>query len=83
MGEDYDPPALWLQRTEKLVQADSGDYYATDWLGRRVSRDDIHRWLDAYYDERGWDTKKRIPTKEKLRELGLAEFTGVVEPYFA
>jgi aldehyde:ferredoxin oxidoreductase len=82
MGEDYDPPALWLQHTEKPVQADSGDYYATDWLGRRVSRDDIHRWLDDYYDERGWDTKKRIPTREKLRELELAEFTGVVEPYF-
>lgn len=81
MAEDYDPPALWLQHTEKPVPVDAGDYYATDWLGRRVTKDDIYRWLDDYYDERGWDIKKRIPTREKLRELGLEEFIEVVEPY--
>jgi aldehyde:ferredoxin oxidoreductase len=81
MGEDYDPPLLWLEHTERPVQVDAGDYYATDWLGRRVSRGDILQWLDDYYDERGWDIKKRIPGKEKLRELGLKEFIGIVAPY--
>ncbi|MFC1893755.1 aldehyde ferredoxin oxidoreductase N-terminal domain-containing protein [Chloroflexota bacterium] len=81
MGEDYDPPVLWLQHTEKPVPVDAGDYYAMDWLGRRVSKDDIYRWLDDYYYERGWDKQKRIPTREKLRALGLEEFIPVVEPY--
>ena len=81
MGEDYDPPALWTQHTEKPVQVDAGDHYATDWLGRRVSKDDIYRWLDDYYDERGWDIKKKIPTREKLKELGLEKFIEVVEPF--
>ena len=81
MGEDYDPPLLWLEHTERPVQVDAGDYYATDWLGRRVSRDDIQRWLNDYYDERGWDIKRRIPTKETLGKLGLNEFVGILAPY--
>jgi aldehyde:ferredoxin oxidoreductase len=81
MGEDYDPPVLWLKHTEKPVRVDAGDYYATDWLGRRVSKDDIYQWLDDYYDERGWDIKKRIPTREKLIELGLEKYVGIVSAY--
>ena len=81
MGEDYDPPLLWLEHTEKPIQVDAGDYYAIDWFGRRVTKNDIYRWLDDYYAERGWDIKRRVPTREKLRELGLEEFIGVVEPY--
>ena len=81
MGKDYDPPVLWTQHTEKPVQVDAGDYYATDWLGRRVSKNDIYQWLNDYYNERGWDVKKKIPTREKLTELGLEEFIGIVAPY--
>ena len=81
LGEDYDPPALWLQHTEKGVQGDAGDHYVTDWLGRRVSKNDIYHWLNEYYDERGWDKEMKIPSIEKLRELGLEAFIGVVAPH--
>jgi len=81
MGEDYDPPTLWLEHTEKPIQVDAGDYYAIDWFGRRVTKNDMYQWLDDYYAERGWDTRKRIPTREKLSELGLEEFIEVVKPY--
>lgn len=39
--------------------------------GRVVSRENINRLLDEYYELRGWDKKKGIPTKRKLIELGL------------
>lgn len=36
-----------------------------------LSRDTIDRVLDEYYELRDWDKKTGLPTKEKLRELGL------------
>jgi aldehyde:ferredoxin oxidoreductase len=29
--------------------------------------------LDEYYEERGWDIKTGIPTREKLEELDLGD----------
>jgi aldehyde:ferredoxin oxidoreductase len=37
----------------------------------RLSPDDLERLLDNYYEERGWDVKRGIPSKEKLMSLGL------------
>lgn len=81
VGKDYDPPDLWIQHTTKPVQVDKGEYYPTDWLGRQVSKNDIALWLDDYYDERGWDRRMKIPTKEKLCDLGLEAFQDVLSPY--
>jgi aldehyde:ferredoxin oxidoreductase len=81
MGKDYDPPDLWIQHTTKPVQVDMGEYYPTDWLGRRVSKNDIGQWLDDYYDERGWDKRAKIPTRKTLDALGLKEFQDVLSPY--
>ena len=39
--------------------------------GAVLSRDDINRALDEYYEVRGWDKKSGLPTGEKLNELGL------------
>ena len=36
--------------------------------------------LDAYYEERGWDIKTGIPTKDKLTELGLEEQAEMLKP---
>jgi len=35
--------------------------------------------LDSYYEERGWDIQKGVPTKMKLIELGLEKFIEIVE----
>lgn len=33
--------------------------------------------LDQYYEARGW-TREGIPTPEKLRELGIEEYAGLM-----
>ena len=39
--------------------------------GKQVSKADIERLLDMYYEQRGWDAEGH-PTAQKLAELGLA-----------
>lgn len=38
-----------------------------------LSRENMSKMLDEYYELRGWDIKTSIPTKEKLIELGLED----------
>lgn len=40
----------------------------------------LDRFLDEYYQLRGW-TKKGIPTRQKLEELGLGDITKDMEPF--
>ena len=82
MGHDYDIPDLVLRQTEKPHPDMPGrEWYIVDWLHhRRLSKEDLYQLVDDYYDERGWDIKKRIPTIEKLRELGIQEFAEVLTP---
>ncbi|MBW2030453.1 MAG: aldehyde ferredoxin oxidoreductase family protein [Deltaproteobacteria bacterium] len=40
--------------------------------GNRISKDELSRMLDEYYEARGWDVTTGIPTRRKLEELGLA-----------
>jgi len=72
--EDDEIPAVWLQNIETPVKLSSGDRYLMDWFGRRLTKQDIEGMLRSYYEERGWDYKTGIPTKEKLSELELEEF---------
>ncbi len=46
--------------------------------GAVVTQEELDLLLDDYYDARGW-TLKGVPTKAKLQELGLEEFSGIVE----
>jgi len=39
--------------------------------GMVIDRDTLEMMKDAYYEFRGWDKETGIPTREKLRELGL------------
>jgi aldehyde:ferredoxin oxidoreductase len=78
MGEDYEPPVLWLEHTQRPIRVDKGDFYATDWFGKRITKDEIYRWMRDYYAERGWDLEKRIPTKGKIEILGLKEFGDII-----
>jgi aldehyde:ferredoxin oxidoreductase len=89
--EDDAVPSIWLQNTERPLILDEslrkfakfasaeGESYLHDHFGRRFSRDDVHRMLDDYYEKRGWDIDRGVPTKEKLVELGLGEFVDIVE----
>lgn len=44
----------------------------TDYEGTSIlTREDMERFLDDYYDERGYDKQSGLPTREKLKELGL------------
>jgi aldehyde:ferredoxin oxidoreductase len=79
--EDDAFPKEWLLNTKKPYTAAisrhytrTGECYLTDFMGKRLSRNDLQKMLDDYYDERGWDKDTGIPTPEKLVELGLEEF---------
>jgi len=71
---DDELPAVWLQNTEVPVKLRSGDQYLMDWFGNRLKKDDIEKMLDDYYEERGWDIKKGVPTQERLIELGMEAY---------
>jgi aldehyde:ferredoxin oxidoreductase len=77
--EDDSCPPLYLQNTVKPLKAAEGDRYLKDWSGRRLTRGDLNKIRDDYYDERGWDVGKGQPTREKLIELGLEDFATVLE----
>ena len=65
-------PSVWLQNTEVPIRLRSGDMYLRDWFGNRLKEKDMESMLDDYYEERGWDTEKGVPTRKKLLELGLS-----------
>jgi aldehyde:ferredoxin oxidoreductase len=71
--EDDRIPPIYLQNIETPLPAREGERYLTDWFGRRITREDLEGMLNTYYEERGWDLKTGIPTKDKLTELGLEE----------
>ena len=50
------------------------DYFHTAVL----TREDVERLLDDYYEERGWDKRNGIPTPAKLGQLGLDSFVSAV-----
>lgn len=66
--KDDQPPEAWF---EPLKVGDKElpmmDYFRTT----IITREDLERMLDDYYDERGWDKESGAPTPEKLQELGL------------
>ncbi|NVM02039.1 MAG: hypothetical protein HWN67_06865 [Candidatus Helarchaeota archaeon] len=58
---------IWLMPRETPDGAfPLNNYYRT----KELSSEDIENLLDDYYKERGWDLGG-VPTKEKLKELGL------------
>jgi len=46
--------------------------------GAYVTQEELDLLLDDYYEARGW-TKEGIPTKEKLKELGMDDLIDVIE----
>jgi aldehyde:ferredoxin oxidoreductase len=70
-GEDLRPPKMWFTP----LKGPKGEEYALmDYYGTRaLTEEDVDRLIEDYYDERGWDPKTGIPTKEKLVELKLED----------
>jgi aldehyde:ferredoxin oxidoreductase len=61
-------PEGWFKA---LIQ-EGKEHYTTDYYGTSIlTREDIEGFLDDYYDERGYDKKSGLPTRKKLKELGL------------
>jgi aldehyde:ferredoxin oxidoreductase len=90
-GSDHTPDSLLLAAErvytlERLFLTRAGFSRADDTLASRMFEPmpagpiqgevfDLHRVLDDYYHERGWDADG-IPTPERLQALGLAHFAG-------
>ncbi len=47
--------------------------------GEVLSKDVLDKMLDYWYELRGWNNKTGIPTREKLKELGLENATRQLE----
>lgn len=72
--KDDQPPDIWFEPA-KGPHGETmylHDYYNT----KIISREDVTKWLEDYYDERGWDRNKGMPTREKLVQLGLEYMAG-------
>jgi len=68
---DDQPPDVWFRPMETPEgQIEMQDYYQT----KRLTREDLAKMLDDYYDERGWDVPSGRPTEARLRALGLDEY---------
>jgi aldehyde:ferredoxin oxidoreductase len=61
-------PAKWF---EPLAAPDGSVLGLRHYFGQPLDRAGAEQMLDDYYDERGWDEKTGVPTKEKLASLGL------------
>ncbi len=69
---DDRPPDAWfrpMHAPEGTIEME--DYFQT----HVVTRGDVERMLDDYYDERGWAKDTGTPTSQTLRQLGLEEVT--------
>jgi aldehyde:ferredoxin oxidoreductase len=66
-------PPRWL---EPMQDSEGNPIPVTTTEGRPISMDTFNKMLDEYYEERGWDVKTGLPTKEKLTSLGLADIAA-------
>jgi aldehyde:ferredoxin oxidoreductase len=66
--KDDKAPEAWFK---PLVQ-EGKEYCITNYeRTSTLTREDVERFLDDYYDERGYDRQSGLPTRQKLEELGL------------
>jgi aldehyde:ferredoxin oxidoreductase len=66
-------PDVWfrpMESPEGTIEME--DYFQT----KGITREDVERMLDDYYDERGWTRELGIPSPETLERLGLTESGG-------
>ncbi|MFH1481889.1 MAG: aldehyde ferredoxin oxidoreductase C-terminal domain-containing protein [Pseudomonadota bacterium] len=72
--EDSPPEAIFTP-----IQTPEGEQRLEDYYRKKAyTKEDCERLLDTYYEDRGWDVKTGIPTREKLKDLGLEEFAEAI-----
>ena len=65
-------PDLWFRPMESPEgRIEMQDYYKT----KTLTKEDVKRLLDDYYDERGW-SEDGTPTRERLEKMGLAAYVS-------
>ncbi len=70
--KDDEPPDIWFK---PLKGADREHPLVDYFRAATLTREDVDRLLDDYYDERGWDKETSLPTAKKLRELNLGSYS--------
>ena len=61
-------PKKWL---EPIMRGDEKVYLQDIFKTKVLTKEDLVQMQDDYYDERGWEIERGIPTKAKLFELDL------------
>ena len=70
---DDQPPDVWF----RPMDAPEGTIEIKDYFETKVlTREDLARMLDDYYDERGWERTTGHPTAERLEKLRMAASTS-------
>lgn len=70
-------PPRWL---EPLKTADGREIPPMDCQGRALSAEGMAGLLDDYYQERGWDVERGIPTPAGLLALGMEDIARDLNP---
>jgi len=74
---DDQPPSIWFEpmnAPEGTIEIE--DYFQT----KTLTKDDLSKMLDDYYDERGWSVETGQPTPEKLRSINLDDLASNTPP---
>ena len=73
--EDDRLPKIWKKLIDDPIKTKSkGLITVREEYGTPVTHERVKEMFDEYYGECGWDVNSGIPTKEKLKRLGLSEF---------
>jgi aldehyde:ferredoxin oxidoreductase len=67
--KDDRAPERWFEPIYK----DGNAQVFEDYYGNPMTRKKVERLLDDYYDERGYEVEKGLPSRSKLIELGLED----------
>jgi aldehyde:ferredoxin oxidoreductase len=71
---DDRPPEVWFRPMDSPEgRIEMHDYF----MKKQITKDDVEKLLDDYYDERGWDIGRGVPTSKKLMELGLEKYSAM------
>ena len=66
--KDDSVPEKWFEPVKAAgSEFEMKDYFQT----KTLTREDIEKLLDDYYDERGWVPQTGCPSREKLSQLGM------------